>query len=295
MFSYKSLERILNIKFSVYKHGQCLHGHADFDYSFEYENESYRVTTSEEIDQDKLKLILLLIKQNEQSQPFWIRVFKDLPYLEEEIPSLFRDTSYYQIWLIKGKHISKDSAVLEALLESSEIIQLTSDRMLVLLNDQESLQAEDIIGHFETEVMKVIAIYIGPKVKQLSELKYAYKQTMILEELLISNQQSIVDYNNVLFDRVIHELSSEIQDELLSAYSVEYPVQHINAELLETINGFFKNNLNVTDTANELFLHRNTLIYRLNKITQVTNLDIRNFEDACRLRILLSLNQSKNH
>lgn len=294
MFSYKSLERILNIKFSIYKHGQCLHGHTDFDYNYEYEDQSYRVTTSQEIDQDKLKLILLLIKQNEQSQPFWIRVFKDLPYLEEEIPTLFKETSHYQIWLIKGKHITKDATILEALLESSELIHLTSDRLLVILHDKETIQAEEVVGHFEAEVMKVISIYKGPKVKQLSDLKYAYKQTMILEELVMDNQVSIVDYNNVLFDRVIHELSPNIQEELLSAYSSEYPVQQLNTELLETINGFFKNDLNVTDTANELFLHRNTLIYRLNKISQVTNLDIRNFEDACRLRILLSLNHSKN-
>jgi len=196
--------------------------------------------------------------------------------------------------MIKGKHITEDITVLEALFEFSEIISLTSDRLLVVLNDKEELLPEDIIGHFEAEIMKVIRVYAGPKVKQFSDLRYAYMQTLILEDILVNKQVSIIDYNNILFERVIHELPNDIQEQLLQGYLIEYPIQQLNSELLETTTGFFENNLNVTDTANELFLHRNTLIYRLNKISQITNLDIRNFEDACKLRILLTLYQNKN-
>lgn len=295
MFDYKSLERILGVAFAIYKHGQCLYGGQNKNCTHEYENETYRVLTSDKIDSEKLALIFLLIEQNEQSQPFWIRVFKDLPYTEDEIPQLFRETSYFQLWLIKGNQISKDATVLEALFESSEIIPLTSDRLLVVLNDKENIRPIDIIGHFEAEVMKVIKVYIGPRVLHLNDLKYAYNQTISLEEIVVSAHLSIVDYKNILFEKVIHDLSNETQLCLLEAYSIEYPVQLLNSELLETINGFFTHNLNVTDTANELFLHRNTLIYRLNKICQLTNLDIRNFEDACKLRILLALLQNKNH
>ena len=294
MFSYNSLENILGISIAIFKHGQCLYNARGVECLFEYENESYSIFTSQEIDSEKLALIQLLINQNEQSQPFWIRVFKNLPYLEDEIPAGFKDTTSFQLWMIKGKHITEDIPVLEALFEFSEIISLTSDRLLVILNDKEELLPEDIIGHFEAEIMKVIRIYTGPKVKQFSDLRYAYMQTLILEDILVSKHVSIIDYNSILFERVIHELPNDIQEQLLEGYLIEYPIHQLNSELLETTTGFFENNLNVTDTANELFLHRNTLIYRLNKISQITNLDIRNFEDACKLRILLTLYQNKN-
>lgn len=294
MFSYKSLENILSISIKIYKHGQCLYSAKGVECPYEYENDSYTIYTSQKIDSEKLSLIQLLINQNEQSQPFWIRVFKNLTYLEDEIPIAFKDTTFYQLWMMKGKNISDDITILEALFEFSEIISLTSDRLLVVINDKEQLTPKDVIGHFEAEVMKVIRVYVGPRVKQFSELRYAYNQTLILEDILVNKHVSIIDYNSILFERVIHELSEDVQEQLLEGYLMEYPIHQLNSELLETTTGFFKNNLNVTDTANELFLHRNTLIYRLNKISQVINLDIRNFEDACKLRILLTLYQNKN-
>ncbi|MBI9012761.1 MAG: helix-turn-helix domain-containing protein [Clostridiales bacterium] len=294
MFSYKSLENIIGISIKLYKHGQCLYSVKGVECPYEYENGSYTIYTSQKIDSERLSLIQLLINQNEQSQPFWIRVFKNLTYLEDEIPNAFKETTSYQLWIVKGKNISEDITILEALFEFSEIISLTSDRLLVVINDKEQLTPKDVIGHFEAEVMKVIKVYVGPKVKQFTDLRYAYNQTLILEDIVVSKHVTIIDYNSILFERVIHELSEDVQEQLLEGYLTEYPIHHLNSELLETTTGFFKNNLNVTDTANELFLHRNTLIYRLNKISQVTNLDIRNFEDACKLRILLTLYQNKN-
>ena len=246
MFSYKSLENILGISIKIYKHGQCLYSAKGIECPYEYENGSYTIYTSQKIDSEKLSLIQLLINQNEQSQPFWIRVFKNLTYLEDEIPVAFKDTTFYQLWMMKGKNISDDITILEALFEFSEIISLTSDRLLVVINDKEQLTPKDVIGHFEAEVMKVIRVYVGPRVKQFSELRYAYNQTLILEDILVSKHVSIIDYNSILFERVIHELSEDVQEQLLEGYLAEYPIHQLNSELLETTTGFYKNNLNVT-------------------------------------------------
>ena len=61
-------------------------------------------------------------------------------------------------------------------------------------------------------------------------------------------------------------------------------------EILTTINTFFENNLNVSETARQLFVHRNTLVYRIEKLQKSTGLDIRTFDDAMTLKIALMVN-----
>jgi carbohydrate diacid regulator len=65
----------------------------------------------------------------------------------------------------------------------------------------------------------------------------------------------------------------------------------IDQETLATINTFFDNNLNVSETARQLFVHRNTLVYRMEKLEKVTGLDIRTFEDAMTFRIALMVSE----
>ena len=66
-------------------------------------------------------------------------------------------------------------------------------------------------------------------------------------------------------------------------------------ETLTTINKFFENNLNVSETSRQLFIHRNTLVYRLDKIQKNTNLDLRNFEDAIAFKIALMVVKYMKH
>ena len=62
---------------------------------------------------------------------------------------------------------------------------------------------------------------------------------------------------------------------------------NLDTETLSTINSFFENNLNVSETSRQLFIHRNTLVYRIEKLQKQTGLDIRNFDDALRFKISL--------
>lgn len=66
-----------------------------------------------------------------------------------------------------------------------------------------------------------------------------------------------------------------------------------NEELVMTVQAFFANNLNVIKTSEELIVHRNTLLYRINKIKSLTNLDIRKFEDAVTMQILLTFKRTE--
>ena len=65
------------------------------------------------------------------------------------------------------------------------------------------------------------------------------------------------------------------------------PIDALDQETLFTINKFFENNLNVSETARKLFVHRNTLVYRLEKIKKLTRLDLREFDDAITFKVAL--------
>lgn len=65
----------------------------------------------------------------------------------------------------------------------------------------------------------------------------------------------------------------------------ENPIEALDEDTLDTINRFFENNLNVSETARKLYVHRNTLVYRLEKVKKITGLDLREFEDAILFKV----------
>jgi sugar diacid utilization regulator len=288
MFHYKKLEKILSLSLSIAKHGQLIYSSIE-NCPFEYDQASYRICTSRALEDEELSLVNLIIEKNEQKQPFWLRVLKDLPYDENEIPVHFKGLEYYQTWLIKAKAISESVELIRALFEYSEVIIISTDKLLIIFNANELIQPKDLCSHLESEVMVSPFVYVGPKVKQLNDLKESFDQTQLLTQLRNIEQNLIVEFGQVLYQRVLYDLPDESKVLLLKNYLALYPIHNLTDDLIETIYGFFSHNLNITDTASALYLHRNTLVYRLNKINQVTNLDVRLFEDANKMKILLSL------
>ncbi|MCH4890889.1 hypothetical protein EZV73_25135 [Acidaminobacter sp. JC074] len=288
MFKYNNLEQILDTRLNIYKHSQCIYS-CGSDNAHEYENDSYRITSSRPLDENQVQLIKLIIDTNEQKQPFWYRVLKDLPYSIDELPKSFESCQYFETWLVKGHHISDSIEMLLVIMEVAEVLVLNQDMLLLIVNENESITPENVIGHLEAEAMISAKVYVGPSVNAIEDLKTAYEKTQQLISLSVKNTDRIIRFKDVLYLKVLHHLSEENKVSLMEDYLKIYPVHQLNEELIETIYGFFNHNLNVTDTANALFLHRNTLVYRLNKILQLTNLDIKQFDDANIMRILLSL------
>ena len=69
------------------------------------------------------------------------------------------------------------------------------------------------------------------------------------------------------------------------------PIEALDEDTLDTINRFFENNLNVSETARKLYVHRNTLVYRLEKVKKITGLDLREFEDAILFKVAVMVKQ----
>ena len=99
--------------------------------------------------------------------------------------------------------------------------------------------------------------------------------------------QNIVGYTNLGIGRLIYQLPMPLCRMFIKEIFDGKSPDEFDEETLSTINKFFENSLNVSETSRQLYIHRNTLVYRLDKLQKTTNLDIRVFDDAITFKIAL--------
>ena len=145
---------------------------------------------------------------------------------------------------------------------------------------------EDMLKN-ELYVKSVIGI--GTVAEHLRELSDAYKeaQTAIEVGKVFDTEKSIMHYENLGIGRLIYQLPTTLCDIFLSEVFKKNSIDSLDQETLFTINKFFENNLNVSETSRKLFVHRNTLVYRLEKIKKLTGLDLRQFDHAIVFKVAL--------
>ncbi len=134
-----------------------------------------------------------------------------------------------------------------------------------------------------------VVIGIGTVADHLRELADAYKeaQTAIEVGKVFDTEKSIMHYENLGIGRLIYQLPTTLCEIFLSEVFKKNSIDSLDQETLFTINKFFENNLNVSETSRKLFVHRNTLVYRLEKIKKLTGLDLREFDHAIVFKVAL--------
>ncbi len=149
--------------------------------------------------------------------------------------------------------------------------------------------ALSVISMLEGELYMHTCAGIGTVVRDLRDLNRSYKEAQIALEIgkIFEKRKNIVSYNNLGVGRLIYQMPTTLCEMFLSEVFDRGSVESLDQEILFTINKFFENNLNVSETARKLFVHRNTLVYRLDKIQRITGLDIREFEDAITFKMAL--------
>ena len=132
-------------------------------------------------------------------------------------------------------------------------------------------------------------IGIGTIADHLRELADSYKeaQTAIEVGKVFDTEKSIMHYENLGIGRLIYQLPTTLCEIFLSEVFKKNSIDSLDQETLFTINKFFENNLNVSETSRKLFVHRNTLVYRLEKIKKLTGLDLRQFDHAIVFKVAL--------
>lgn len=142
--------------------------------------------------------------------------------------------------------------------------------------------AKAIIDTLNTELMVKAQIGIGSMVDNVRDIGRSFKeaQTALQIGSIFENDKAIIDYNNLGIGRLIYQLPTTLCKLFLKEVFRAGSLESLDQETIFTIQKFFENNLNVSETSRQLYVHRNTLVYRLDKIQKITGLDLRNFDDA---------------
>ncbi len=145
---------------------------------------------------------------------------------------------------------------------------------------------EDLL---RSELFVKTVIGFGTVAEHLRNLADSYKeaQTAIDVGKVFDTERSIINYENLGIGRLIYQLPTTLCDIYLTEVFKKNSIDSLDQETLFTINKFFENNLNVSETSRKLFVHRNTLVYRLEKIRKLTGLDLREFDHAIVFKVAL--------
>ena len=149
--------------------------------------------------------------------------------------------------------------------------------------------ARAIEDTLKNELYLKTVIGIGTIAEHLRSLADSYKeaQTAIDVGKVFDTEKSIINYENLGIGRLIYQLPTTLCEIFLSEVFKKSAIDSLDQETLFTINKFFENNLNVSETSRKLFVHRNTLVYRLEKIKKLTGLDLRQFDHAIVFKVAL--------
>ncbi len=149
--------------------------------------------------------------------------------------------------------------------------------------------ARSIADTLGTEFYAKVAIGIGTAVDNIKDLARSYKeaQTAIEVGKVFDTEKTVISYENLGIGRLIYQLPTTLCEMFLQEVFKYGSLESLDHETLMTIQSFFENNLNVSETSRKLFVHRNTLVYRLEKIRKLTGLDLREFDNAITLKVAL--------
>ena len=149
--------------------------------------------------------------------------------------------------------------------------------------------AEEILTGLRGEDITNVNIAYGTIVSEIKEVSRSYKEAKMALDVgkIFYSGQSVVAYNRLGIGRLIYQLPIPLCRMFIREIFEGKNPDDFDEETLQTINKFFENSLNVSETSRPLYIHRNTLVYRLDKLQKTTGLDLRVFEDAITFKIAL--------
>ena len=149
--------------------------------------------------------------------------------------------------------------------------------------------AGSIVDTLSSEFYTHCVVGIGTVVDSIKDLARSFKEAQIALEVgkVFDTEKTIVSYNNLGIARLIYQLPTTLCEMFLKEVFKRGSIESLDHETLFTIQRFFENNLNLSETSRQLYVHRNTLVYRFEKLQKKFGLDIRTFEDALTFKLAM--------
>ena len=157
--------------------------------------------------------------------------------------------------------------------------------------------AQVMVDMLNTEAMSQVHVAYGTVVNELKEVSRSYKEAKMALDVgkIIFSNKNVVAYAKHGIGRLIYQLPIPLCRMFIKEIFDGKSPDEFDDETLTTINKFFENSLNVSETSRQLYIHRNTLVYRLDKLQKSTGLDLRVFEDAITFKIALMVVKYMNY
>lgn len=181
--------------------------------------------------------------------------------------------------------------------QNGDYITAVDENSIILIKSLESRQgydfirqtADTIVDMMNMEAMLNVRVAYGTIVNELKDVSKSYKEARMALDVgkIFYSGNRVCAYNSLGIGRLIYQLPENLCRMYVEEIFGDNIPDDIDEETLTTINKFFENNLNVSETSRQLFVHRNTLVYRLEKLQKNTGLDIRVFDDALTFKIAL--------
>ena len=196
----------------------------------------------------------------------------------------------------------KDSAATELLngmfsAQVGDYITAVDESNVILIKELEASEdytkldqiANTIVDMMNMEAMTNVRVAYGTIVNELKEVSKSYKEAKMALDVgkIFYAEKKVTAYNTLGIGRLIYQLPINLCRIFIDEIFGSNIPSELDDETLTTINKFFENNLNVSETSRQLYVHRNTLVYRIEKLEASTGLDIRTFEDALTFKIAL--------
>ena len=212
---------------------------------------------------------------------------------------------------IQGK---KDSAALELVknlfvTKTQDFVTEVDEQSIILIKNTRDLRSDEklqelasmIVDNMHAEAMVKVRVGYGNRVNNLQDIAKSYQEAKMALEVgrIFYAEREIIAYNLLGIGRLIYQLPMSLCEMFIhEVFGDEIP-DVFNEENNVTIQKFFENNLNISETARQLYVHRNTLVYRLERLERVIGLDIRKFDDAMTFKIAMMviahMNQQKQN
>lgn len=205
------------------------------------------------------------------------------------------------IYLIETK-IEKDNSAMEMLKslfssQNGDYITAVDEKNIILIkalereDDLDTIEktADMIVDMMNSEAMMNVRVAYGTVVSELREVSKSYKEATMAMDVgkIFYAEKCVISYAKLGIGRLIYQLPVNLCKIFIEEIFGDNVPYDMDEETLTTINKFFENNLNVSETSRQLFIHRNTLVYRIEKLQKSTGLDIRVFDDALTFKIAL--------
>ncbi len=197
---------------------------------------------------------------------------------------------------------SKDYNLLESIKgmlqgKNSDFITAVDEKDVIIVKELQETDGYEELTHTAETILSMVEkdtsggphIAYGTIVGELKDVSRSYKEARMALDVgkIFFNDRDVIAYSSLGIGRLIYQLPIPLCKMFIKEIFGDNSPDDFDEETLVTINKFFENSLNVSETSRQLYIHRNTLVYRLDKLQKSTGLDLRVFEDAITFKIAL--------